>query len=103
MTGTMQRNFNMVRKVDISHKTIFFIAGFLALLWAIFNIRDLILIVFTAVIIVSAIAPLVDLLSSWKIPKYLAIALVYIFILAILVGILTLGLTPITNQTFSLT
>ncbi len=92
----------VIRKVDISHKTIFFIAGFLALLWAIFNIRDLILIVFTAVIIVSAVAPLVDLISKWRIPRTLAIAIVYILVLGALIGIITLGITPITTQTFFL-
>lgn len=92
----------MIRKVDISHKTIFFITGFLALLWAIFNIRDLILIVFTAIIIVSAIAPLVEALAHWKIPRYLAIAIVYVLVFGALIGVLTLGITPITTQTFSL-
>lgn len=93
----------MIRKVDVSHKTIFFVAGFLALIWIVFNIRDLILIVFTAVIVVSAMAPMVESLAKWKVPRPLAIGIVYILILAALVGIVTLGVTPITTQTFSLT
>jgi predicted PurR-regulated permease PerM len=89
-------------RIDISHKTIFFITGFLALLWTLFLIRDLILLLFVCVIFVSALAPLVDRLVKMKFPKPLAIAVVYILIIAILAAIITLGLTPITTQTSSL-
>src|SRR5579884_268150 len=92
----------MSKRIDISHKTIFFIAGFLALIWVIINIRDLILIIFGAFIIVSAVAPVVEKLVEWKFPSKLAIALVYVSIFVILIGLITLGITPITTQTSSL-
>lgn len=92
----------MTRKIDISHKTIFFLAGFLALVWALYLIKDLILLLFVSVIFVSAISPLVDHLVKWRFPKPLAIAIIYILVFAIFGLIITLGLTPITQQTSSL-
>lgn len=92
----------MIRKIDISHKTIFFITGFLALLWMLFIIKDLILLLFVAIIFVSAISPLVDHLTRLKLPKALSIAIVYVLVILILAGILTVGITPITTQTSSL-
>lgn len=91
----------MPKKIDISHKTIFFLTGFLALLWALFLIRDLILILFICIIFVSAIGPIVDHLMKWKLPKPLAISVVYVLVIGGFVAILTLGLTPITIQTSS--
>lgn len=92
----------MPRKIDISHKTIFFLTGFLALLWAIYLIRDLILLLFVSFIFVSALSPLVHSLTRWRIPKALSIALVYLLVIVALAGILTLGITPLTVQTSSL-
>jgi len=92
----------VIRKIDISHKTVFFIAGFLAFIWTLFLIKDLILLLFVSIIFVSAIAPLIDDLKRFKIPKPVAIALVYILVLLVLAGIITLGLTPITVQTSNL-
>jgi predicted PurR-regulated permease PerM len=92
----------MPKRVDISHKTIFFIAGFLALIWVVVNIRDLILLIFGAFIIVSAIAPVVERLVKWKLPFAVAIAAVYIVIFLLLAGLIFLGVTPLTTQTSSL-
>lgn len=92
----------MTKKIDISHKTIFFIAGFLAFLWAIFIIKDLILLLFVSLIFVSAITPIVEMIEKTKIPKGLAIAIVYILIIAAIAAILTLGLAPLTSQTSGL-
>src|SRR3989344_5950123 len=33
-------------KIDISHKTIFFITGFIALLWALYQIREVIILLY---------------------------------------------------------
>src|SRR5690348_11072233 len=92
----------MTHKIDISHITIFFLAVFLALLWALYIIKDLILILFVSIIFVSAIAPLVDQLNKLKFPKALSIAIIYIVVILLLTTIITIGLTPITTQTSSL-
>ncbi len=93
----------MSHKIDISHKTIFFIAGFLGLVWAIFLIRDLLILLFASFIFVSALSPLVERLMKIGLPKAVSIALIYLVIFAAIAAIITLGLTPITVQTSSLT
>ncbi len=89
----------MIRKVDISHKTIVFLAVFLIALWIVYQIIDVILLLFVAVILMSAIAPLVDKLVHWKVPKTAAILLVYLIILLIISATLAAGFTPVLEQT----
>lgn len=83
----------MNRKIDISHKTVIFIAVFILALWAIYLIRDLILILFVALIFMSALNPLVNSFVKLKLPRALSIALSYIIIIAI-IGILIAGIVP---------
>lgn len=92
----------MTRKIDISHKTIFFISGFLALLWALFLIRDVILLLFVAIILMSAIYPIVDFLMKYKIPKVFGIAIVYVLIIGFLAGLISIVITPLVEQTKNL-
>lgn len=91
-----------VRRVDISHKTIFFIIGFLALLWALFQIKDVIIILFIAIIFMSALSPVVEYLEKFKLPKSLAIAITYVIILGILAGLVSVVTLPLLEQTSNL-
>ncbi len=93
----------MIRRIDISHKTIFFITGFIALLWALYQIREVIILLFISLILMSALHPLVMNLVRFKIPKGLAIALIYIVIVVIFGGLLSLVVTPLVEQTTNLT
>lgn len=93
----------MSRRIDISHKTIFFIAGFLALLWALFLIRDVIVLLFVAIIFMSGLAPIVDVFQQkTRMPRALAIAIVYIVIISIIVGLFSLMAIPLIEQTQNL-
>lgn len=92
----------MVRRVDISHKTIFFIAGFIATFWILFQIRDVIILFFTAIILMSALSPVVEFIEKTKIPRSLAIALTYIIIIAFIVGLIYLVTVPLFEQTANL-
>lgn len=47
----------------------------------------------------SALAPMVKLLAKFKLPKALSIAITYIIIIAILVGVLVIILPPLIEQT----
>src|SRR5690348_2836858 len=91
------------RRVDISYKTILFIAGFIALVWALYIIKDVIVLLFVAIIFMSALSPIVEYLQSLKIPKVLAIAVCYIIIIGILATLLTFVITPLIEQTRNLT
>lgn len=88
----------MTRKIDISHKTVIFIAVFLLSLWITYLIRDLIIILFVSIILMSAIAPLVGFFMKVKIPKALGILVSYIIIIGILAGVFASFLTPLLEQ-----
>lgn len=92
----------MTRRIDISHKTIFFIAAFLILLWVTYLILDIILLFFVAFILMSALAPFVDRLVSWRIPRSLAVLTVFLVVVGMVVTVLTLGFTPLISQTSNL-
>lgn len=92
----------MNRKVDISHKTIIFIAGFIGALWVIYQIKDVILLLFVAIIFMSALSPYVERMVGWKIPKSLAIALIYVLTILVLGSLIYVIITPLIEQTASL-
>lgn len=92
----------MPRKIEISHKTIFFTAIFIASIWFLYYIRDIVLQLFVALILVSILNPFVLKLSKYKIPKPISILLSYILIFGFF-G-LTIGsvLPPLIEQTTNL-
>lgn len=94
----------MSRKIDISHKTIFFITGFLLALWLLYLIRDIILLLFIAVILMSALSPIAALITririfKFQVPKALAIAITYIAVIIFIIGLVSLVVTPLIEQT----
>lgn len=89
----------MPHKIDISHRTVIFIAVFILSLWLIFLIRDLLLILFVGLILMSALAPMVRLLARLKIPKALGIAVTYIIIIGVIALVLVLILPTLIEQT----
>lgn len=93
----------MTRRIDISYRTIIFIAVFLLSLWILFLIRDIILLVFVAFIVMSALYPIVNKLNSWQIPKTLSVLLTFFTVMGILVAVITLGFTPLISETSNLT
>ncbi len=92
----------MLRKVDISHKTIFFIAGFLFLIWALYQIIEVIVLLFVAIIFMSGLSPIVSYLTRYKVPKALAIALTYFVVILVIVLLLSLVIAPLAEQTSNL-
>lgn len=89
----------MHRKIDISHKTILFIAIFILAIWIVYLIRDLLIILFVAVILTSAFSPLVRLLTRLKIPKSLSIAIVYLMIIGAVSSLLAIIVPPFVEET----
>lgn len=92
----------MIRKIDISSKTVIFITAFGLLLWILLHILDIILLFFVAFILMSALAPLVQRLRRWGVPKIVAVLLVFFLMLGAIVGLLTAGLSPLLSQTSNL-
>jgi predicted PurR-regulated permease PerM len=92
----------MPRKVEISHKTVIFTVLFLLGLWFIFQIRDILAIIFVAIVLMSALKPAVDILERKRIPRALGIFLMYIFLWAVMALIIAVVVPPLVTQTQSL-
>lgn len=92
----------MSQRIDISYKTVIFITIFILGIWLIFLIKDLLLILFASVILMSALSPFVNTLVRWRVPKVLSIAITYIIILGVVAAILASILPPLIEQTTTL-
>lgn len=90
------------KRIEISHKTIIFTAIFLALLYILFLIKDVLLLLFIAFLISTAINPLVSKLEKFKVPRSLSIAVVYILLLGGIVGAIAGIVPPLVAQTAKL-
>lgn len=91
----------MVRKIEVSHKTIIFTVGFLFFLWLLYAIREIILALFVALLVMAILNPLVTKLTRFKIPRALAVILVYILVFGIFGVALASLITPLVEETAS--
>lgn len=69
---------------------------------ALYTLRDLVLVLLTAVVIASAIEPMTKWFEGYKIPRVLAVIFIYVFFAIILVGTFYLFLPPLLNETSGL-
>lgn len=92
----------MIRRIDVSYKTIIFTIILILSLWVIYTIRDLLMLILFSVILMSALSPLVSLFTKVKIPKGLGILVTYIIILGVLSGILVSFVPPLIEQSSKL-
>lgn len=81
----------MPRKVEISYRTIIFATLWILGLWAVYVIRDILLMVFISFILMVALKPLVDRLEKLKVPRTLGILVIYL----LLWGVIGLGIASI--------
>lgn len=88
----------MIQKIDISHKSVIFIVILILSLWLIYLIRDLLIILFVAVILMSALSPLVKFFIKLKLPKALGIAITYIVIIGLLLAAIAAILQPLIEE-----
>ncbi|AKM82956.1 hypothetical protein A2422_03210 [Candidatus Woesebacteria bacterium RIFOXYC1_FULL_31_51] len=92
----------MPRKIEISHKTIIFTVAFLGLLWFLFFIKDIVLQLFVALILMSVLNPLINKLSKFKIPKGISVLISYVVIFGVLGLAVATLLPPLVEQTTNL-
>src|SRR3990167_980977 len=67
----------MPTKVEISHRTIIFTLVLLASVWVVFQIRDVLFLLFISFILMSALRPLVDGMERMRIPRVVSILILY--------------------------
>jgi predicted PurR-regulated permease PerM len=88
----------MNKTIEISSSTILRTIFILVLLWFIYLIGDILVLVFLALIIVSAIDPIVDWCQRKKIPRSLAVLVIYILAIAIVSIAISFLVSPITSE-----
>lgn len=91
----------MPKKIEISHRTIVFTVLFLAFGWFLFLIRDIILQVFVALLIMTILNPTVSKLEKRKVPRVTSVLIVYALVLAVFVLAIALMIPPLVDQTSS--
>lgn len=89
----------MPRKVEISHRTIIFTVFFLIGLWLLYQIQQIILAFFVAVILMSALNPLVDKMERKYFPRILVILFLYVLILGSFGLVVASVMPPLVEQT----
>jgi predicted PurR-regulated permease PerM len=91
----------MFRKIEISHKTIIFAVLLLLSLGLVYILRDLILELFVALLLMTILGPFVAKLSKHKIPRIVSVLMVYILVIGIVVGVVALIIPAVADQTTS--
>lgn len=92
----------MPTKVEISHKTVIFTIGFLLSLWFLYDIREIIFLVFVAFILMSAFKPWADFLEKYHVPRLVSVLLIYIAIIFFLAFGTSSILPSLVNQSIKL-
>src|SRR4030042_4824279 len=88
----------MNKTIEISSGTILRAVLILLLLWFFYLVRDIIARVFVAIIITSAIDPVVDWFQKKKVPRSLTVLVVYMIFLSVLGAAIGLLVPPLTNE-----
>lgn len=91
----------MPRKIEISHRTIIFAVLFLVFMWFLYFIRDLILELFVALLIMTILNPFVTRLSKLKIPRAISVFVAYLVVFGIFGAALAGIIPPLVEQTSS--
>jgi len=86
-------------RIEISYKTVVFIALFTIGLWLLIQIRQIIILVFLSIILLSALHQPVDWLTAKRIPRILSIAIVYILLIAAIAFVVGTIIPPLISQT----
>src|SRR5688572_20312355 len=91
----------MPRKVEISHKTIIFSVFFLLSLGLVYVIRDLILQLFVALLLMAILEPLVNFLTKAKLPRSIAVLVSYVLVIGVFGGAIALIIPAVVDETTS--
>lgn len=91
----------MWRKIEISHRTIIFAVFFLLFLGFLYVVRDIILELFVALLLMTILEPLVGKLSKIRIPRAISVLVAYILVIGVIGGVIALVVPSLVDQTTS--
>lgn len=83
---------------EISLNSIIRLLAVLLVLWLLFLIRDILAIVFLALIIAAALSPVIDKMAKRGIPRAFTIIVSYLLIIGLFAGIIYFVLPPVIGQ-----
>lgn len=89
----------MPRKIEISHKTVIFTVLFLLGLWFLYFVRDIILQLFVAMLLMTILEPIVNLLTKIRIPRSISVLFSYVLVIGVLGGMIALVAPTLAQQT----
>jgi len=89
-------------RVEISYKTILFAAALIFAVWFLIQIKTILALLFISLILVSAFHSPVDFLQRRKIPRALAIFILYFLVGGFFAGAVSLVIPPFIEQTRNL-
>lgn len=91
------------QSIEISPKTVVFSVSFILGLWLLYQIRSIVVLLFIAFILMTAVNPLVRLANRHKIPTILVMLLVYVGIITLLTTVVASLVPAVVSQTRGLT
>lgn len=89
-------------RVEISYKTVVFVVGFLIGLWFLIQIREIIILVFLSIILLSALLRPVEWLNAKRVPRVLSVIIVYVLLISLIVFIIGIIVPPLISETSEL-
>lgn len=89
-------------RVEIYYKTIVFAVAFLIALWFLLQIREIIILLFLSIILLSALLKPVEWLNARRVPRVLSVLLVYLFLLGLISSVIGIIVPPLVSQTSDL-
>jgi predicted PurR-regulated permease PerM len=90
-------------KIEISQKTIIFTIVTLLSIWLLYQIRSIVVLLFIAFILMTAVNPLVKLAKKIKIPTIVVMLLIYFGLIAIISTVVASLVPAVVQQTKDLT
>ena len=91
----------MIKKVEVSHKTVIFTVFFLLSLWFLYYIRDILVELFVALLLMTILDPFVSRLTWLRIPRGISVLLSYVIVFGVLGTAIGFLIPPLVDQTSS--
>lgn len=86
-------------RIEISHKTVVFTVGLLIGLWFLVQIKEIIVLVFLSIILLSALLKPVEWLNARHVPRVISTLLVYIIVITLISTAIGIIVPPLVAQT----
>lgn len=91
------------KKIEISQKTIVFTTSYLLGLWLLYQVRSILVLLFVAFILMTAVNPIVKAAKKFKIPTIFVMLVVYFGLIALITTVIASLVPAVVQQTKDIT